>query len=162
MKKLDWILDKIETSAFVIFLSVMTIDVFVQVIFLYIIKASIPWSEELARYCMVYTVFFGVSAGLRVGAHTGVDAFLMVFPRKVRYYIVLLEKIICTLLCAAFFCLSTQLTVQLFQGGQTSPTLFIPMGFAYMAMPIGFFGGMIRCVQNLIEHVFLKKKTQNA
>ena len=94
MKKLDRILDIYETSAFVLLLSVMTIVVFFQVIFRYVLHSSIPWSEEVSRYCMVYTAFIGVGAGIKAGTHTGVDAFVSFMPEKVKKAVMLLEKIL--------------------------------------------------------------------
>lgn len=158
MKKLDRILDNFETSAFVILLSLMTIVVFIQVICRYILHASLPWSEELSRYCMIYTVFIGVGAGLKAGTHTGVDALVMILPGRVKWTVVLIEKILCLILSGVFFGLSAEVVLQLFQSGQKSATLFIPIAFAYLAMPIGFLGGFIRSFQNIWIHVHTGKE----
>lgn len=153
MKKIDKILDCFETGSFVVLLSVMTFVVFLQVICRYILHASLSWSEEVSRYCMIYTVFIGVGAGLKAGTHTGVDALVMILPKKIKWTVVFIEKIICLALSAAFFALSVEVVMQLLASGQKSATLFIPIAFAYLAMPIGFFGGIIRSIQNIIKHV---------
>ena len=153
MKKIDKILDYFETGSFIVLLSVMTIVVFLQVIYRYILHASLSWSEEVSRYCMIYTVFIGVGAGLKAGTHTGVDALVMVLPKKLKEIVILIERIICLLLSVVFFVLSAELVMQLMQSGQKSATLFIPIAFAYLAMPIGFLGGVIRSIQNVVKQL---------
>ena len=153
MKKIDKILDYFETGSFIVLLSVMTIVVFLQVIYRYILHASLSWSEEVSRYCMIYTVFIGVGAGLKAGIHTGVDALVMVLPKKLKEIVILIERIICLLLSVVFFVLSAELVMQLMQSGQKSATLFIPIAFAYLAMPIGFLGGVIRSIQNVVKQL---------
>lgn len=53
-------------------LTVMVITVFLQVIFRFIIHSSLPWSEELARYILVWISFLGASIGVKKKAHIGV------------------------------------------------------------------------------------------
>lgn len=151
MKKLDKYLEAFETGAFVVLLSVMTVVVFLQVIFRYVLRSSLPWSEELARYCMVYMVFIGVSAGLKAGSHTGVDAFVALAAEPLKHMLILIEKVICLILSASFFVVSAQMTAFIFSTGQLSSTLHIPIAFAYLALPVGFLGGIIRSVQNVIK-----------
>ena len=157
MKKLDRYLDTFETGAFSVLLSIMTIVVFIQVICRYILHASLPWSEEVSRYCMIYTVFIGVGAGLKAGTHTGVDALVMIHPPKAKWIVILIEKIMCFILSGIFFGLSAEVVIQLFESGQKSATLFIPIAFAYLAMPVGFLGGMVRSAQNIGIHIKEKK-----
>ncbi|BFL46829.1 TRAP transporter small permease [Lactonifactor longoviformis] len=157
MKKLDRYLDTFETGAFSLLLSIMTIVVFIQVICRYILHASLPWSEEVSRYCMIYTVFIGVGAGLKAGTHTGVDALVMILPQKAKWIVILIEKIMCFILSGIFFGLSAEVVIQLFESGQKSATLFIPIAFAYLAMPVGFLGGMVRSAQNIGIHIKEKK-----
>lgn len=153
MKKLDRILDMYETGAFVVLLSVMTVVVFFQVIFRYVIHSSIPWSEEVSRYCMVYVTFIGVGAGIKAGTHTGVDAFVSFMPEKIKKAVMFIEKILVLIISVVFFKYSLELVIQLFENGQKSATLFIPIAFAYISMPLGFLGGIIRSAQNLIKFI---------
>ena len=54
-------------------LAVMVVVVFLQVIFRFIIRSSLPWSEELSRYVMVWIVFLGASIGIKRKSHIGVE-----------------------------------------------------------------------------------------
>ena len=56
--QLDKIVSKILQLIVVIMLSVMSVVVFAQVIFR-IIHMSIPWSEELSKYLLIWSTFLG-------------------------------------------------------------------------------------------------------
>ncbi len=51
----------------------MALLVAVQVFCRYILNQSLFWSEELARYMLVWLTFLGASAAYYKGAHPGVD-----------------------------------------------------------------------------------------
>lgn len=53
----------------------MALLVAVQVFFRYILNQSLFWSEELARYMLVWLTFLGASAAYHRHAHPGVDVF---------------------------------------------------------------------------------------
>ena len=48
---------------------VMVIATFAQVICRYVLEFSIPWADELARYCLVWLVFVGMVVALVRGQH---------------------------------------------------------------------------------------------
>lgn len=153
LKKIDAVLDFFEDKSFTLLFSLMTLVVFLQVICRYVIKSSLPWSEEFSRYCMVWVVFIGVSAGIKTGAHMGVDALLMVLPHRFRRMVELLTKVVTLAFCVIFFVVSLKLTIMLFKSGQRSATLFIPIAFAYLAIPVGFIGGIIRSIQLIVAQL---------
>ena len=51
----------------------MTIIVVVQVFARYVLNSSLFWSEELARYCLVWISFLGASVAYHDGLHPGVN-----------------------------------------------------------------------------------------
>ncbi len=63
-------------------LAVMVVVVFLQVIFRFVIRSSLPWSEELARYLMVWIVFLGASIGVKRKSHIGVEAVVALLPDR--------------------------------------------------------------------------------
>jgi TRAP-type C4-dicarboxylate transport system permease small subunit len=52
----------------------MSLVVAAQVFSRYVLNHSIFWSEELARYFLVWLTFLGATVAYRRGAHPGVDA----------------------------------------------------------------------------------------
>lgn len=51
----------------------MTLIVAAQVVFRYLLNNSLFWSEELARYLLVWLTFLGASVAYYRGVHPGVD-----------------------------------------------------------------------------------------
>ena len=75
MDGLKKFLNNFEGYVCVVTLLVMSVVIFWQVVCRYILKSSLPWSEELSRYLLVWTSFIGGAYGVRLGAHIGVEAF---------------------------------------------------------------------------------------
>lgn len=134
--KLAW-LDWFEKTAVTALLGTMIAVVFLQVVFRFVIKGSLPWSEELARYVMVWAVFIGASMGAKSGAHIGVEAFVKVLPDGWKKPLVIVSAAFSVLFCAVVFALSAKVVVNIFSSGQVSPAMEIPMYWAYAAVPVG-------------------------
>lgn len=80
-------------------IAVMSVVVFVQVVFRFIVKSSLPWSEELSRYLQVYITFFGTAYGIQTGAHLGIEAFTHLLPKGGRKVLAILVQIVSMLVC---------------------------------------------------------------
>ena len=59
MKVLKKLAMNFEAYLCAIAIAVMSVVVFVQVVFRFIVKSSLPWSEELSRYLQVYIICLG-------------------------------------------------------------------------------------------------------
>lgn len=153
IKKIDAVLGTIEKWLFVVLMSLMTVVVTLQVIFRYILHSSLPWSEELSRYCMVFVTFIGVSAGLRVGTHTSVDFVVSVLPKKAKFWAIALGYVLTFALSVAFAVVGIRMSTQMFSHGQMTAGMGIPMWIPYTIIPVGFAGGAVRSVENLIDHI---------
>ena len=66
MKVLKKLAMNFEAYLCAIAIAVMSVVVFVQVVFRFIVKSSLPWSEELSRYLQVYITFFGTAMASRL------------------------------------------------------------------------------------------------
>ncbi len=144
--KLAW-LDWFEKTAVTALLGTMIAVVFLQVIFRFVIKGSLPWSEELARYVMVWAVFIGASMGAKSGAHIGVEAFVKVLPEGWKKPLVIVSAAFSVLFCGVVFALSAKVVINIFTSGQVSPAMEIPMYWAYAAVPVGILLMGVRFVE---------------
>jgi len=141
------VLDNLEDAVVTVLLSTMVVVVFLQVVFRFLVKASLPWSEELARYLMVWTVFIGASMGAKVGAHVGVEAFLQLLPMGARRYVMAIGGLITFTFCLVMVKLSLDVVQHISSTGQVSPAMLIPMYLPYLALPVGFCLMAIRSLQ---------------
>ena len=149
MSKLRKFWDNFEGYCCVVMLAAMSIIVFIQVVFRFILKASLPWSEEVTRYLLVWTTFMGGAYGVRQGSHIGVEAFMLLVPKKIRKVIGIFVMVCCLLLCVVIVKFSWDLVLLIIARKQLSPALRMPMGYAYMAVPVGMSLFVVRYIQNI-------------
>jgi TRAP-type C4-dicarboxylate transport system permease large subunit len=73
------LIDKTEEAIISLLLVAMTLLVFWEVILRFGFGTGVSWGQEATLHLSAWFVLFGVSYGLRVGAHIGVDAFVRMF-----------------------------------------------------------------------------------
>ncbi|KUO48813.1 MAG: hypothetical protein APF76_18200 [Desulfitibacter sp. BRH_c19] len=129
--------EKINTVVEVILFSMlvtMTIAVFLQILFRYLLNAPLYWTEELSRYLMIWIVYLGSSVGIKRGAHVGFSYFVNLVGPKIANWFYMMS-----FLGIAAFCVNITyygLIVALRNMKQLSPALQLPIGFVYMALPV--------------------------
>lgn len=69
---IDKVINKILRFIVIIMLSVMSVVVFAQVLFR-IVHLSIPWSEELSKYLLIWSTFLGAAICIRKGSLVGLE-----------------------------------------------------------------------------------------
>ena len=133
-----------------IIMTVLTISVFAQVIFRFVLKSSLAWTEELAIYCLVWLTILGAAYAMSLKAHIGVTFFTDLFPLRIRQGFFILA----TLASIVFYFILIIQGYDLMNQGmkQLSPVLAIPMGYIYAVIPVSGF----LLVVNLIA-VFVKE-----
>jgi len=152
MKKIDKVLEAIETSVIVVTFIGMIICVTLQICVRYMQLPALYWTEELARYCMIYCVFFAVSSGFKTGAHIGVDALLLALPNRISKWVALFSKCVLLILCILLAKFSFDYVLMSRAGVLLSPTLKFPLYYIYIAISFGFVFSAIRICLNTIEY----------
>lgn len=116
-------------------IAVMVAVVFAQVFCRFILKASLPWSEELSRYVMVWISMLGASIGVRRKGHVGVEAVVMMFPRGLKKAV----SAMTTLVAASFFVGMIYFGVKIcgVVATQESPAMEISMAIPYGSLVAG-------------------------
>lgn len=135
--KLDGTLKWILTLLF----GTMSLIIFLQVIFRYIFKSPLAWSEELARYIFVWITFIGGAAAAIKGKHIGMEMFQDKLPNKLKKY----AKLTASLITSVFFGITFFYTFTIIgkMMNQTSPAMGLPIGYPYLGIVIGSF---IMCI----------------
>lgn len=115
--------------------AVMVGATFLQVVCRYLLSFSLPWADELARFCLVWMVFVGMVSALVRGQHVTVDILLDRYRGRVQRW--MLNVI--DLACAVLFAVLLQGGVQLMEltATQTTSGMNLPKPFVYAAVPIG-------------------------
>lgn len=138
----------------------MSLIVVLQVFFRYILNHSLFWSEELARYLLIWLTFFGASTAYYRGLHPGVDllysrvsdrwrwaARLMVHTASIALFGVMMVK-------GAEFAWFVRL--------QISPALSLPKWTVMAVIPLSGAVFMLHAVTFLLLHLLQLKISLNA
>lgn len=132
----------------IIMLAVMVVTVISQIFYRYFLGNPITWSEEVTRYLFIYVTFLGAAIGIRKKIHVTIDIvadLLKGAPKKI------LEKVvefIMMIFLAVIVYLGTELAISTL--GQKSPALGIPIGLAYLAIPIGALLAIIFLIEKMM------------
>lgn len=115
----------------VVFLGLMVLMVFGNVVLRYGFNSGITMSEELSRWLFVWTTFLGAVVALRQHAHLGTDALLVRLPlqarRGCRVVALLLMLYVCGLTLKGGW---AQMQINL---GSTSAVMEVSMAWFYAA-----------------------------
>ena len=121
-------------------LMVVTVSVFGQVTVRFIlttggINISAPWTEELARYSLIWMVFLGAGVGVRHAQMIALEFVIRKLPARVGIPL----RYVSILLGIAFFALMFWVGLGFVDLGrsETSPVLGITKDYVYWAMPFG-------------------------
>lgn len=128
----------------------MTITVFISTIFRYFKLGAIPWSEELARYLMIWIAYIGASLGIKKNAHLGVEILVNKLPKSLKSVAKYFRVAIILLFNALIISFSYKIINHQMNMGQLSPAMAIPIWYAYLAIPVGALLMIIRSIQMVI------------
>jgi TRAP-type C4-dicarboxylate transport system permease small subunit len=124
--------------------------VFYQFFTRYVLNDSAAWTEEIARYLLICTVFFGVAAAVRRTRHIHVDFLYRLIPApagRALSTVVDVGRIV-------FFAAAVGLTIEMMtrMGNLKMTIIDLPMNLVYGVCAIGFAAATLRSVQVAIEN----------
>ncbi|MCX5907053.1 MAG: TRAP transporter small permease [Deltaproteobacteria bacterium] len=82
--RFDDSLGKLEAGVLIALVATMTITVFLQVIYRYVLTQSLSWSEELARYLFAWISLLGAALAVKKRGHFGLELFYEMLSRRGR------------------------------------------------------------------------------
>lgn len=134
VKKIDTYVNKVLAFLGIAMLVAMSVIVFAQVVFR-IVHASIPWSEEVSKYLLIWCTFLGSAMGLRKGSLIGLEFLEHALPEKgakvLKFLVDLMTAALLLLLIIVGFWASNRVWYQV------TPVLKLPMGLMYASVPVG-------------------------
>lgn len=154
INKVSDLLDKACSVIVVALLAGMVLVTTMQIICRVFFDA-LTWSEEVARYLLVWSTFIGAGCVYKKGGHISVLIAQELLPKKLRK----LVQVLVHLLCGAFFAIAVYYGFRYMslQGRQLSAALRIPMRLMYMAIPVGG-GVMLLHAFNAIIQIFVREE----
>ncbi len=126
--------------------------VMMEVIARYVMTTPVFWTEELARYLMVYAVFVGSSVAIREEKHPALSFIIEKFPHQLRRrWFIVVDSLIFLLLIVVFwegYLMAVDALIA------KTPALRISFFWVYLSFPVG---AVLMMTQILAKHIFGKK-----
>jgi len=140
----------VRLSTLLVF-AVMVLAVMGQVVFRYVLRISVPWSEELARFLFIWATFLGASIAFCEGGHINVSFFVgRIRNIRAQALVRLTAYAFCLWFLGMYVWDGFILCNRLIAMGQTSPAIpRLLMGVVYLAIPIG----SLLMICNILPHV---------
>lgn len=115
-----------EEGVLNLLITLMTLLVFTEVVARFFFNTGFLWIQELTLTLCGWFVLFGMSYGVKVGAHIGVDAFVKNLPPKAKKLTSLVTALICLAYCGLFLKGSWQYLSQMYQIGVPMEDIHFP------------------------------------
>ena len=117
----------------------------------YVLNDSAAWTEEIARYLLIATVFTGAVIGVIKNNHIQVDFFYRFMPRPLSRAMATLVDMLRILFFAAACVLTVLMMLRL--GSNSRMTMVdLPMNWVYGVCLLGFAAMAVRSVLVAVQH----------
>jgi len=123
-----------EPVVIVAMLTAIIVLVFVDVVARFALSTSVAVANEMARFCFVYMIYFGVSYAIRERRHMRVTIVLDKLPRAWRRWTFALAEAVFLFYSVAVCWLGIVITQQSFERGRILSSTEWPLGVLYAAI----------------------------
>ncbi len=106
-----------------------------QIVARFILLVSIPWTDELARYLMIWASFVGLGVAYRKKELICVAFFVEKLPSHLVKLALLLSDLLCSIFSIVIVIYGVRLCLQ--NVVQVSPSMRISLGVIYAIIPLG-------------------------
>jgi TRAP-type C4-dicarboxylate transport system permease small subunit len=130
----------------------MTLIILIQIFFRFVIYRPVPWSEEAARYLMIWLGMLGSVVALRKGRHIGVTALVDALPARISG--ILSHVVRLSMIGFMGVIAWVGLGLAIFNYSELSAAMEITMTIPYMAIPVGAAMMIVDLVADLLQELF--------
>ena len=138
--------DVIVMKICTVLMLLMVVFVLLQVVSRYCLPFSLSWTEELARFTMLWVVFLGASHIAKASSYIRVDFIVEKLPVAMKKGVLIFSKlvILASALCVAYYSFKVFTATGVI--GEVSPSVQLPMIIPRSSMIIGL---TLVCLQGL-------------
>jgi C4-dicarboxylate transporter, DctQ subunit len=132
------LLGRLEEGLIALLLAAMTLISFSQVVARYVFNYSFVWALELVTFLFAWMIFLGMSYGVRVGSHIGVDALVKVLKPGTARVVGAIAAILCIVYAIIVFIGGWQYVGKMYELGIEAQDIPIPQWVPRLVLPLGF------------------------
>lgn len=128
-----WILKVTRVLVGILF-AAMVLVVFFNVVSRYYLDASLAWSEEVARFMLVWLVFLGAVLAYQKDEHLGLDILVKQLPRRVGAAVGVATDLLVIFAIGLLIYGGYSMAVDSWEW--EAATVPIPLGYIYVIIPV--------------------------
>lgn len=134
LEKISYWSDQGSRVLMALLMAAMVLDVLLGVFNRFIFKFSISWTEQLARFLLIWISMIGAAMAVRLGAHIGV-LFILNRLGRWRGKLLMINSVLIILFLGLVGYYGFKLCLS--QARQISPVLNVSMFWPYLSVPVG-------------------------
>ena len=143
---------KVLEFALIVAVGLLVLDVIWGVFTRYVMGEQANWTEELARFLLVWVSLLGGAVAFGTKGHLGVDYFVSkLHPDGRKMMTVVAHLIVLFFAGAVFLYGGSRVVVDALAVEQMTPALGWKMGYVYLVLPISGCFMLLFTIENLIE-----------
>lgn len=151
--KVDSVLKNVVFIAISGMIIVTTLQIVCRIFF-----DSLTWSEEVARYLLVWATFLGATLAYKRGLHISITFLVELFPKTIRKVILIIGNSLSMVFFATISIFGIKyINMQIYQ---VSAALRMPMKYVYVVMVVAFIVFFIHALNDLVNIIFNTKEDQ--
>ncbi|KAA5604722.1 TRAP transporter small permease [Roseospira marina] len=127
--------------------AVITLQIVSRVFF-----TSVSWTEEVARFLLIWITFLGAALAFQQGRHIAVTVLTDALPPRVFRGTVAVARLVALAFLVALAVIGYRYMIM--QGFQKSPALRLSMSYVYAVMPLASALMALLCLSDLVRGLF--------
>lgn len=150
MQLLKWLDQRFEEVCMMVALAFICAIMGYSVIMRYVMNDSLSWAEEICRYLFIWSAFLSISLCLKRRSSIKIDMLLLALPRAVQKANIILVDLVMMVFFAYMLKGAVNVTTSMYDSGQSSPALLLPMYLIYGAAMVGAALSIVRILQRIV------------
>jgi TRAP-type C4-dicarboxylate transport system permease small subunit len=126
-----WLAKWLAIACLVVMLVIVNVSVFQR----YVMNDALPWSEEIAKFVMVWLTFMSAPIGLKIGAHMAIEVLVQSLRGRMRQILYIL--IFAGIISLMYVFVTTGWFLTLNARMQRASTIDVSIFYVYICIPIG-------------------------
>jgi len=151
--------DSLEKSlkiGLLVLVSGIVLTTMLQIVARFILMVSIPWTDELARYLMIWASFVGLGVAYRKRELICVAFFVEKLPSHLLKVALLLSDLLCSIFAIIIVIYGAKLCLQ--NMAQASPSMRISLGIIYGVVPLGCLLFLLFAFESVFSYFSAKRR----